>query len=93
MMFSRFQYPSFKGLNWRTTRSIPRFVAIVFILGFTLLNYQWMPAVLFLTYLLYGFLRPFLSLRMQRGIEEEILEEDEYEPDKLDQAGEPPDHQ
>jgi len=82
MMFSRFQYPSFKGLNWRTTRSIPRFVAIVFILGFTILNYQWMPAVIFLTYLLYGFLRPFLSLRMQRGIEEEILEEDDADFDE-----------
>jgi CDP-diacylglycerol--serine O-phosphatidyltransferase len=77
MMFSRFQYPSFKGLNWKTTRSIPRFIAIVLIAGFTLLNYNWMPAVLFLTYLLYGFLRPFLSRNMQRGIEEEILEEDE----------------
>jgi len=90
MMFSRFQYPSFKSLNWRTTRSIPRFIAIVFILGFTLLNYQWMPAVLFLAYLLYGFLRPFLSLRLQRGIEEEILEEDEYDPAKPEPAGEPP---
>ncbi len=79
MMFSRFQYPSFKGLNWKTTRSIPRFIAIVLIVGFTLLNYQWMPAVLFLSYLLYGFLRPFLSRRMQREIEEEILEEDELE--------------
>lgn len=77
MMFSRFQYPSFKGLNWRTTRSIPRFVAIVFILVLTVLNYRWMPAVIFLVYLLYGFLRPFLSRKMQRGIEEEILEEDE----------------
>ena len=90
MMFSRFQYPSFKGLNWRTTRSIPRFIAIVLILGFTLLNYYWMPAVLFLCYLLYGFLRPFLSLRLQRGIEEEILEEDdevEEPPGKQDGQG------
>jgi CDP-diacylglycerol---serine O-phosphatidyltransferase len=77
MMFSRFRYPSFKGLNWKTTRSIPRFVAIVFILGFTVLNYNWMPAVIFLIYLLYGFLRPFLSRRMQREIEEEIMEESE----------------
>jgi CDP-diacylglycerol--serine O-phosphatidyltransferase len=90
MMFSRFQYPSFKGLNWRTTRSVPRFVAIVFILGFTILNYQWMPAVLFLIYLLYGFLRPFLSLRMQRGIEEEILEEDAVEPGASDDFPPPP---
>lgn len=87
MMFSRFQYPSFKGLNWRTTRSLPRFVVIVLVLGITLLCYQWMPAVLFLTYLLYGFLRPFLSLRMQRGIEEEILEEDES---SVEEPGGPP---
>lgn len=80
MMFSRFQYPSFKGLNWRTTRSFPRFIAIVLIVGFTILNYEWMPAVIFLSYLLYGFLRPFLSHRMQREIEEEILEEDEQDP-------------
>jgi CDP-diacylglycerol--serine O-phosphatidyltransferase len=80
MMFSRFKYPSFKGLNWRTTRSIPRFLVIVFLVGFTFLYYQWMPAVIFLSYLLYGFLRPFLSRQMQRDIEEEILEEDEDEP-------------
>ena len=26
MMFSKFRYPSFKAVNWRTTRSIPRFL-------------------------------------------------------------------
>jgi len=77
MMFSRFQYPSFKGLNWKTTKSIPRFIVIVLIVGFTVLEYNWMPAVIFLSYLLYGFLRPFLSMRMQREIEEEIMEEEE----------------
>ena len=81
MMISRFQYPRFKVMNWKTTLSIPRFIAIVFIVGFTLLNYYWMPAVIFLAYLLYGFLRPFLSLRMKREIEEEILEEEEEERD------------
>ena len=86
MMFSRFQYPSFKGLNWKTTRSIPRFIVIVLIVGFTVLNYYWMPAVLFLAYLLYGFLRPFLSRQMQREIEEEILEEDE----EIDDSHGPP---
>jgi CDP-diacylglycerol--serine O-phosphatidyltransferase len=87
MMFSRFQYPSFKSLNWRTTRSIPRFIAIVLIVGLTVLNYEWMPAVIFLTYLLYGFLRPFLSRRMQREIEEEILEEE------MEEMDEPPENQ
>src|SRR5437667_1105348 len=75
MMFSRFQYPSFKALNWRTKKSIPRFLAISLILIFTVLNYEWMPAVLFLAYLLYGFLRPWLSREWRREIEEEIGEE------------------
>jgi CDP-diacylglycerol--serine O-phosphatidyltransferase len=52
---------------------------IVLIVGFTVLEYNWMPAVIFLSYLLYGFLRPFLSMRMQREIEEEIMEEEEGE--------------
>src|SRR5438094_3370577 len=34
-MFSRFQYPSFKSVNWKTTKSIPRFLIISLILVFT----------------------------------------------------------
>jgi CDP-diacylglycerol--serine O-phosphatidyltransferase len=75
MMFSRFQYPSFKAVNWKTKKSIPRFLVIILVLVFTVLNYEWMPAVLFLAYLLYGFLRPWLSRDWRREIEEEIGEE------------------
>ena len=75
MMFSRFKYPSFKGLNWRTTRSVPRFLVIATVSIFTFMNYEWMPAILFLSYLLYGFLRPWLSMAWRRGIEEEMGEE------------------
>jgi CDP-diacylglycerol---serine O-phosphatidyltransferase len=75
MMFSRFQYPSFKALNWKTKKSIPRFLIIILILILTVMNYEWMPAVLFLAYLLYGFLRPWLSREWRREIEEEIAEE------------------
>jgi len=71
MMFSRFSYPSFKGLGWRTTRSAPRFLVIAVVLIFTVLNYEWMPAILFLSYLLYGFVRPWLSKAWRREIEEE----------------------
>jgi CDP-diacylglycerol--serine O-phosphatidyltransferase len=42
--------------------------------------YQWMPAVLFLSYLLYGFLRPWLSREWRREIEEEIGEEGSEDP-------------
>ena len=80
MMFSRFEYPSFKAINWKTTKSIPRFLAISLLLVLTAMFYQWMPAVLFLTYLLYGFLRPWLSREWRREIEEEIGEEGAEEP-------------
>jgi CDP-diacylglycerol--serine O-phosphatidyltransferase len=75
MMFSRLRYPSFKAITWRTTRSLPRFLVISLVLLFTVLNYEWMPALLFLAYLLYGFLRPWVSKRWRREIEEEIGEE------------------
>jgi CDP-diacylglycerol---serine O-phosphatidyltransferase len=80
MMFSRFQYPSFKGINWKTKKSIPRFLVIFLLLVFTAMFYQWMPAVLFLAYLVYGFLRPWLSREWRREIEEEIGEEGADEP-------------
>lgn len=77
MMFSKFKYPSFKALNWRTKGSIPRFIFIFLLLIFTALKYMWMPAVVFICYLLYGFLRPFLSLRMRHEIEDPEEEDDE----------------
>ena len=86
MMFSKFRYPSFKAVNWRTTRSIPSFLFLIAILALTVKFYQWMAAVILLTYLLYGFLRPFLSPKRRREIEEEIGEE----PEEEEPAGEIP---
>jgi len=80
MMFSRFEYPSFKAINWKTQKSIPRFLVISVLLILTAMFYQWMPAVHFLSYLLYGFLRPWLSREWRREIEEEIGEEGAEEP-------------
>jgi CDP-diacylglycerol--serine O-phosphatidyltransferase len=79
MMFSGFKYPSFKAINWRTTRSMPKFLAIVVVLIVTVLCYQWMPAVIFISYLLYGFFRPFLSRKMKEEIEDEVEDEDPLE--------------
>jgi CDP-diacylglycerol--serine O-phosphatidyltransferase len=79
MMFSGFKYPSFKSINWRTTRSVPKFILIVTVLIFTIMNYQWMPFAIFTTYLLYGFLRPFLSRKMKEEIEEEVEEDEPLE--------------
>lgn len=75
LMFSKVRYPSFKAINWRTQRSIPRFLLIIVLVIFTVMNYQWMPAVIFLSYLGYGFARPWISRRWRRDIEVEIGEE------------------
>ena len=78
MMFSKFEYPSFKGFNWRTQFSLPKFIGAVLLLLLTITYITWMPAVLFVSYLLYGFLRPFISRAWRREIEEE--EDDEAHP-------------
>ncbi len=87
MMFSQFKYPSFKVVNWRTQRSIPAFLFIILLLAFTVQNYQWMPFVLFMSYLLYGFLRPWLSRSWRREIEETI--DEEADPADVDEPVEP----
>ena len=54
----------------------------------TALNYQWMPALIFLSYLMYGFLRPWLSRSWRRGIEQEIGEETELPENDEDEDDE-----
>ena len=75
MMFSKFEYPSFKGFNWRTQFSLPKFLGVVLLLWLNVIYRSWMPAVMFISYLLYGFLRPFISRAWRREIEEEEEEE------------------
>lgn len=77
MMFSRVKYPSFKSLNWRTQRSLPAFLALIIVLSFTAMNYYWMPAVLFVGFLIYGFVRPFISKAIRSEIEAEPHDEPE----------------
>lgn len=69
MMFSKVRYPSFKALNWKTQRSIPRFLGIILLLLFCAIFYKWMPALLFVLFLLYGFVRPYLSKNWRQEIE------------------------
>lgn len=77
MMFSQFKYPSFKAVNWRTQRTMPVFLGIILLIVAAAIFYQWMPAVLFIVYLMYGFLRPWLTRSWRRSIEQEIGEEPE----------------
>ncbi len=84
MMFSEFKYPSFKAINWRTQRTLPALLVIMVVILFAGFNYQWMPAVIFLSYLMYGFLRPWLSRPWRRSIEREIGATEEGDDDEDD---------
>lgn len=77
LMFSRVKYPSFKAVNWRTQRSLPRFLIIIVLFVFTAMNYEWMPAVIFVAYLVYGFVRPFVSKAMRRELEDVDVDDDD----------------
>jgi CDP-diacylglycerol--serine O-phosphatidyltransferase len=79
MMFSKVRYPSFKGLGWRTQRSLPKFLLIIVVIAFAGLNYEWMPAVLFVLFLIYGFIRPLISRSWRKEIEDEEDHEHEHE--------------
>ena len=71
MMFSKFRYPSFKALDWRSQLSIPRLLTFVLGVGLVIIYYRYSLAILFTGYLIYGFVRPYLSKAWRSDFEEE----------------------
>lgn len=81
MMVSEVQYPTFKKLDWRTQRPFMKTLVIVLVIGLLIVLWQRIlpvvaPVVL-TAYLIYGFIRPRISRKMQREIEVEDDDEDE----------------
>lgn len=81
MMVSTVKYPTFKKLDFRATRTFPKMVAIVIFAGFVVMLWerllQFVVPAFFTIYLIYGFVRPFISRRMRREIEDEDEDEDD----------------
>lgn len=70
LMISDVRYPSFKTVDWKTRGSLSTIiVAVVVIIAIIRFRYV-MPVVLFSAYLLYGFVRPWISQRWRKEIEE-----------------------
>lgn len=79
MMVSTVKYPSFKSLGLRSTSTFTKAILGALFVGSLLVLWDYilfyvLPSV-FTLYLLYGFIRPRISRRMRREIEEE--DEDE----------------
>ena len=79
MMISKISYPSFKGLNIKTRRSLPWVFCAVILVILTVKWWQVMPAILFVSYLCYGPARPWISRRLRRELEEEDEEREREE--------------
>jgi CDP-diacylglycerol--serine O-phosphatidyltransferase len=80
MMVSEVKYPTFKTIDWRTQRPFIKMVVIIVMIGFFIILWEKvLPVVLplfFTAYLVYGFIRPRISRRMRKEIEDEEGEED-----------------
>jgi CDP-diacylglycerol---serine O-phosphatidyltransferase len=75
MMVSTVKYPSFKSLGLRSTSTFTKAILAALFIGSLLVLWDYilfyvLPAI-FTVYLLYGFVRPRISRRMRREIEEE----------------------
>lgn len=74
LMISNVRYPSFKKVDWRTRASLPVLLVVALVVA-ALIRYYWIaPAILFSLYLVYGLVRPWISTRWRRGVEEVLSE-------------------
>ena len=79
LMVSNVRYPTFKQMDWTPQRSVAAFAAAVVIAMLVAVSYQVTLALLFVLYLLYGLVRPWVSKRWRREIEPDESDEDALE--------------
>ena len=86
MMVSTVRYPSFKTLGFKSTSTFTKaFLGAAFLGGVLVLREKILIYVLplfFTAYLVYGFVRPYISRKMRHEIEEQ--DEDEEPPKRAD---------
>jgi len=70
MMLSEFRYPSFKAINWRAKKSLVWLFLAVLTLVCAVNFVEFVPLGIFLSYLIYGLFRPWVSREWQKEIEE-----------------------
>lgn len=77
LMISDVRYPSFKKVDWKTRGTLGAIVIAV-LLVFAVVQFRYvMPVVLFSLFLLYGFIRPWVSQKLRKEIEVETDAEED----------------
>ena len=69
LMVSNVRYPTFKYVDWTPVRSVFALAVVVIAALLLVTHFEWTLAILFVAYLLYGLVRPWVSKRWQREIE------------------------
>jgi CDP-diacylglycerol--serine O-phosphatidyltransferase len=75
LMVSNVRYPAFKQVEWTARKSVAAFAAVVVVAMLMVYHFEVTLAVLFVLYMLYGLVRPWISKAWRREIEE--AEEDD----------------
>ena len=70
LMLSEFRYPSFKRVDWRSRRSLIGLFVVIMTCVLAVLFYEVVPFFIFMAYLTYGLMRPWISMKWQKKIEE-----------------------
>ncbi|MDF1825637.1 MAG: CDP-diacylglycerol--serine O-phosphatidyltransferase [Verrucomicrobiales bacterium] len=84
MMLSEFRYPSFKALNLKARRSLVWLFVAVLILVCAVNFVEFVPLGIFLSYFVYGLVRPWISRKWRKEIEEGL--DDEFEPELVEES-------
>ncbi|MFT4175070.1 MAG: CDP-diacylglycerol--serine O-phosphatidyltransferase [Luteolibacter sp.] len=75
LMISNVRYPSFKKLDWGTRGTLSAIVAALLLVAVTVQFRYVMPVILFSIYLIYGWVRPWISQRLRKELEVEAEED------------------
>lgn len=76
LMISDVRYPSFKKVGWKTRGNLGAIViALLLVIAIVQFRYV-MPVALFSVYLLYGFIRPWVSQKLRKELEVDGMEEE-----------------
>jgi CDP-diacylglycerol--serine O-phosphatidyltransferase len=83
LMVSNVRYPTFKYIDWTLQKHVAAFATLVVVILGIVQFKEVMLAVVFVTYMLYGLVRPWVSKRWRREIEpdEDDVDDDEDEAD------------
>jgi CDP-diacylglycerol---serine O-phosphatidyltransferase len=76
LMVSNVRYPAFKQVEWTARRSVAAFAGVVVVAMLLFYHFEVTLAALFVAYMVYGLVRPWISKAWRREIEEEAEEDD-----------------